>query len=215
MFKSVLAAAALILTGAASAQDTSASEAEAFVESNAQRVIETLQALQAGERDLDEVRAEFRDRIDRLADVERITNFVLGRYRRTASEEDLAAFRETFREYAISVYETELTNYAGQTLSVTGSVTRSPGDYVVRSEVTGGPDGRTYDVNWRVLESDGELQVLDAQVFGVWLAQTQREQILSIIGNNRGQVSAATEALNDRLQNSGTQTADAPQGSGE
>ncbi|MCR9130497.1 MAG: ABC transporter substrate-binding protein [Alphaproteobacteria bacterium] len=215
MFKSVLAAAALILTGAASAQDTSASEAEAFVESNAQSVIETLQALQAGERDLDEVRAEFRDRIDRLADVERITNFVLGRYRRTASEEDLAAFSETFREYAISVYETELTNYAGQTLSVTGSVTRSPGDYVVRSEVTGGPDGRTYDVNWRVLESDGELQVLDAQVFGVWLAQTQREQILSIIGNNRGQVSAATEALNDRLENSGTQAADAPQGSGE
>lgn len=215
MFKSMLAAAALIFTGAAAAQETSAFEAEAFVESNARSVIETLQALQDGERDLAEVRAEFRDRIDQLADVERITNFVLGRYRRTASEEDLDAFRETFREYAISVYETELTNYAGQTLTVTGSVTRSPGDYVVRSEVTGGPDGRTYDVNWRVLESDGELQVLDAQVFGVWLAQTQREQILSIIGDNRGQVSAATEALNARLETSGSQTTDAPQGGGE
>ncbi len=213
MIKSMLAAAALILTGAA--QDTRAPDAEAFVESNAQSVIETLQALQDGERNLDEVRADFRDRIDRLADVERISNFVLGRYRRTASEEELEAFRETFREYAISVYETELTNYAGQTLSVTGSVTRSPGDYVVRSEVTGGPDGRTYDVNWRVLEADGELQVLDAQVFGVWLAQTQREQILSIIGNNRGQVSAATEALNARLENSTSQTADASQGRGE
>lgn len=215
MFKSLLAAAVLIFTGAAVAQVTSASEAEAFVESNAQSVIETLQALQDGERDLAEVRAEFRDRIDQLADVERITNFVLGRYRRTASEEDLAAFRETFREYAISVYETELTNYAGQTLTVTGSVTRSPGDYVVRSEVTGGPDGRTYEVNWRVLEDDGALQVLDAQVFGVWLAQTQREQILSIIGNNQGRVSAATEALNARLQNSRSQTTDAPQGGGE
>ena len=199
MIKSLILAAAFMLAGAASAQDTTARDAEMFVETNARGVINTLQALEAGERDLDEVRAEFRQRIDNLADVERITDFVLGRYRRTASPEALAAFAETFREYAISVYETELTNYAGQTLTVTGSVTRSPGDYVVRSQVTGGPEGRTYEVNWRVLESDGDLQVLDAEVFGIWLAQTQREQILSIIGNNRGDVSAATQALRERM----------------
>ena len=202
MIKSLILAAAFMLAGAASAQDTTARDAEMFVETNARGVIDTLQALEAGERDLDDVRAEFRQRIDDLADVERITNFVLGRYRRAASAETLEAFAETFREYAISVYETELTNYAGQTLTVTGSVTRSPGDYVVRSQVTGGPDGRTYEVNWRVLESDGDLQVLDAEVFGIWLAQTQREQILSIIGNNRGDVSAATQALRERLDNS-------------
>ncbi len=207
MIKSLILAAAFMLAGAASAQDTTARDAEMFVETNARGVIDTLQALEAGERDLDEVRAEFRQRIDNLADVERITDFVLGRYRRTASPEALSAFAETFREYAISVYETELTNYAGQTLTVTGSVTRSPGDYVVRSEVTGGPEGRTYEVNWRVLDSDGDLQVLDAEVFGIWLAQTQREQILSIIGNNRGDVSAATQALRERLDNSDAQTA--------
>lgn len=207
MIRAFLAAAALVFSASASAQDTTASQAEAFVETNAGGVIDTLQALQEGERELDAVRAEFRQRIDDLADVERITNFVLGRYLRTASQDTLETFRATFREYAISVYETELTNYAGQTLTVTGSVTRSPGDYVVRSEVTGGPDGRTYEVNWRVLEADGDLQVLDAQVFGVWLAQTQREQILSIIGNNRGDVSAATQALRERLENSDAQTA--------
>ena len=210
MLRVLLTAAALLFPSAAAAQSTSADEAEAFVQDNARAVINTLQALNEGERALEDVREEFRARIDELADVERITNFVLGRYRRTASPDELEAFRQTFREYAISVYETELTNYAGQTLTVTGSVTRRPGDYVVRSEVTGGPEGRTYDVNWRVLEEDGALQVVDAQVFGVWLAQTQREQILSIIGNNQGDVSAATEALNARLDRSNAQTADAP-----
>ena len=210
MLRLLLTAAALMFTASASAQDADAEQAEAFVQENARAIIDTLQALEAGERDLDAVRAEFRSRIDELADVERVTNFVLGRYRRTASQEALEEFRETFREYAISVYETELTNYAGQTLTVTGSVTRRPGDYVVRSEVTGGPQDRTYDVNWRVLEDDGELQVVDAQVFGVWLAQTQREQILSIIGNNRGHVSAATQALNERLADSDAETAEAP-----
>jgi phospholipid transport system substrate-binding protein len=207
MLRSLALAAALVFTAGANAQQTTAQEAEAFVQSNAQGVIETLQALNEGERDLDEVREEFRTRIDDLADVERITIFVLGRYVRTASQETLDAFSATFRDYAISVYESELTNYAGQTLSVTGSVTRSPGDYVVRSQVTGGPQGETYEVNWRVLESEGALQVLDAQVFGIWLAQTQREQILSIIGNNRGEVGAATDALRAQLENSTAQTA--------
>lgn len=184
--------------GQASAQD-----AENFVSENAQEVISSLQALDAGERQLDAVRADFRDKVQSLADVDRITNFVLGRYRRTADEAQLSEFRDTFREYAFSVYENELTNYAGQTLDVTGSVTRSPGDYIVETVVTGGPEGREYDVNWRVLENDsGDLQVVDVQVMGIWLAQTQREQITSVIGNNRGDVSAATELLRSKL-NSG------------
>lgn len=199
----VWATLALFLAGAGEAlsQTSTAAQAEAFVQNHASAVIETLQALQEGERELTSVRDEFRARIEELADIDRITNFVLGRYRRTANAAELEAFRVTFRAYAISVYEAELTNYAGQTLTVTGSVVRREGDYVVRSEVTGGPGDRVYEVNWRVLENDhGQLHVLDAEVFGIWLAQTQREQILSIIGNNRGDINAATLALRARLE---------------
>ncbi|MGJ3231393.1 MAG: MlaC/ttg2D family ABC transporter substrate-binding protein [Oceanicaulis sp.] len=203
MFKTAaltLAAAFALLTapvfGQASAQD-----AEAFIADNAQEVISTLQALDAGERQIDSVREDFRERVQSLADVDRITNFVLGRYRRTADEAQLTEFRDTFREYAFSVYENELTNYAGQTLEVTRSVTRRPGDYIVETVVSGGPDGQEYDVNWRVLENDaGDLQVVDVQVMGIWLAQTQRDQITSVIGNARGDVSAATELLRSKLQ---------------
>ena len=165
------------------------------MQTQANAVIETLDALKAGERELGSVQAEFRDRIDALTDLERVANFVLGRYRRTASPEELDAFRDAFRNYAISVYESELSAYAGQQLEVTGSITRRPGDYIVQSRVFGGPDGQEYDVNWRILETDGNLRAVDVEVLGVWLAQTQREQILAVIGNNRGQVSAATEML--------------------
>ncbi|XBQ16465.1 MAG: ABC transporter substrate-binding protein [Oceanicaulis sp.] len=183
------------------AQNATAQEAESFVAENAQEVISTLESLEAGELALDQVRADFRDKVQTLADVDRITDFVLGRYRRVAGEDELSAFRDTFREYAFSVYENELQNYAGQTLEVTGSVTRKPGDYVVRSKVTGGPEGREYEVNWRVIENDaGELQVVDVQVMGIWLAQTQREQITSVIGNAGGDVTAATELLQSKLE---------------
>ncbi len=193
-------AAIAVWTAPVFAQTDSAREAEDFIAENAQEVVSSLQQLDAGEIQLDAVRADFRERIQVLADVDRITNFVLGRYRRTADEAQLETFRETFREYAFSVYESELTNYAGQTLDVTGSVTRSPGDYIVETEITGGPEGGTYDVNWRVLEGEsGQLQVVDVQVVGIWLAQTQRDQITSVIGNNRGDVSAATDLLRSKM----------------
>ena len=138
------------------------------------------------------------ERIDEIAAVDRITNFVLGRYRRTAEPETLDDFRTVFRTFARNVYEQELSNYAGQTLDVTGSVTRSEDDFVVRSKVTGG-NGEPTKVNWRIQEMDGELKVLDAQVGGIWLAQTQRDQITSVIGNAGGDVSAAIEQLCDRI----------------
>jgi phospholipid transport system substrate-binding protein len=194
------ALAALGLWTAPALAQTGAQDAEAFISQNAHGVITSLQALESGEVQLEAVRDDFRARIQTLADVDRITNFVLGRYRRTASEAQLADFQATFREYAFSVYENELNNYAGQTLDVTRSITRSPGDYIVETEVTGGPEGGTYEVNWRVVENEsGGLQVVDVQVMGIWLAQTQRDQIISVIGNARGDVSAATALLRSKL----------------
>ncbi|WP_440959242.1 phospholipid-binding protein MlaC [Oceanicaulis sp. LC35] len=200
MMKTLISAFALALAAPAAllAQSTTAEDAEAFVQTQANQVIETLTELQSGQTDLASVRQDFRNRIDELADVDRISNFVLGRYRRTASEDELAAFRTAFRNYAIGVYESELSAYAGQQLDVTGSVTRNPGDYIVRSRVYGGPEGEEFEVNWRILDTNGDLKAVDVEVLGVWLAQTQREQILSVIGDNGGNVSAATEMLRNR-----------------
>ena len=200
MMKTLISAFALALAAPAAllAQSTTADDAEAFVQTQANQVIETLTELKEGQTDLASVRQDFRNRIDALADVDRISNFVLGRYRRTASEADLNAFRTAFRNYAIGVYESELSAYAGQQLEVTGSVTRNPGDYIVRSRVFGGPEGQEYDVNWRILDTNGDLKAVDVEVLGVWLAQTQREQILSVIGDHGGDVNAATEMLRNR-----------------
>jgi len=195
----LLAAFALVFTPA-SADAQSADEAEAFVQREAQEVIDALQAFQDGELDAETLKRNFRERVDILADVPRITNFVLGRYRRGADEAQLDEFRTVFREFAINTYERELGNYAGQTLEVTGSVTRGSGDFIVRSTVRANGSGEDVPVNWRVMSGDDGLKVVDAEVLGVWLAQTQREQITGIIGNAGGDVSAATSALRDRIE---------------
>ncbi|WP_019959729.1 MlaC/ttg2D family ABC transporter substrate-binding protein [Woodsholea maritima] len=195
-----LSALILIVSSFNTAQASSPQDAENFVQTNAQAVISTLRDYRSGGTDLSAVKREFRQKIDVLADVDRVTNFVLGRYRRSADPAALEEFRGVFREFAINAYERELANYGGQTLEVTGSVQRGEGDYIVNSRIYGGPEGREYDVKWRVLEHNGQYKVVDAEVLGIWLAQSQRDQVTSIIGDHGGDVSAATRQLRNRMQ---------------
>ena len=197
---SLSAATAAIVMALPAAHAQAGQEAEAFVESNAQEIISLLQEFEDGERGMDELRTELRQKVEAIADVDRISNFVLGRYRRGADEGDLREFKDVFEEYAISIYERELGNYAGQTLEVEDSIERSENDIIVESIVTGGDNGGDpVEVNWRVLNNGGEYKVVDVEVLGVWLAQNQREQITSIIGNAGGDVGEATRVLREQI----------------
>lgn len=188
------AAAALMASFAAVADD----RAETFVSENAN---EALAILNDSQVPLEVKKARFRDLVDQVADVPKITRFVLGRYARDADADELAEFSEVFRRYAIGVYESRLGDYAGETLHVTGSTDRKPGDSVVHTEIEGGAQNDDpLPVNWRVLtDEDGVSKVVDVEVFGVWLAINQRDEIVSVIQNNRGRLAAATAALRDAL----------------
>ena len=166
-------------TGAARADES----AEAFVQENAS---EALDILNDGSTSLDDKKLRFRSLVDEIADVPKITRFVLGRYSRGADSTELSEFSEVFRQYAIGVYEERLGDYAGESLTVTGSTDRRPGDSVVHTEISGGSQSEPLPVNWRVLtDDDGVHKVVDVEVYGVWLAINQREEIVGIIQDNR------------------------------
>lgn len=166
----------------AAARDASA---EAFVQTQAS---EALRILNSGQP-LAAKRLAFRALVDQVADVPRITNFVLGKYARSATPAQRAEFAPLFRSYANNVYESRLGQYKGETLKVTGSVARAPGDVVVSSQVGGGQLKTPSKVNWRLLKApDGRWRAVDVQVEGVWLAITQQQDFVSTIDNAGGKV---------------------------
>lgn len=172
--------------------------AEAFVAENAGTVLEILgdDALSTADK-----AAQFRALIDDIADVPRVTRYVLGRYARTVSADDFTDFAAAFREYAIGVYETRLGEYGGETLEVTGSTdVRGARDVIVDTEVTGGSRDEPLEVRWRVMGGPDNHRVVDVEVYGVWLAVNQQQEMVSIIGANGGRVSAATDALRERVE---------------
>lgn len=159
--------------------------AEQFVQAQAQRIISILADRRLSEA---EKRRVFRQTIDEVVDVPRITTFVLGKYARTIAPAQRQDFATVFRRYAESVYEKRIGDYHGQTLAVTGSVARKPGDVVVSSTVTGPRPAQPLPLAWRVLSVGGVWKVVDVQVRGVWLAITQQQDFVSTIDQAHGDI---------------------------
>ena len=129
----------------------------------------------------------FDSAVEQFVDVPRITRFVLGKYGRTATPDQIARFTATFRTYAETVYQKRLFEYARARLNATGSVVRKPGDVLVTTTITGVGSSPAILV-WRVLGSGAAMKVVDVQVGGVWLSITQQQDFVSTIDNAGGRI---------------------------
>ena len=187
-----LALAPTPFTAPAMAQSARNAGAEQFVQTQAQRA---LNILSQHRNDTATEKRMFQQFVDQVADVPRITYFVLGKYGRTISPAQRQDFAVVFREYASNVYESRLNEYHGETLKVTGSTARTPADIVVQSQVSGGKLSQPVGVAWRVIAEGGGWKVVDVQVDGVWLAITQQQDFVSTIDNAGGNIQVLIDQL--------------------
>lgn len=186
------AVSGLALTGAAFADQAT----ERYVEENANIVLDTLNNPELSQ---EERTAAFEDYMDQFTDLNAVSNFVIGRYAREFSQEELARYRNAFRTYALAVYENELDRYRGERVEVIGSHDRTPRDSIVNTRIPR-EDGQAMDVRWRVLNRDGEYQVVDValNIEGnlLWLAIEQRAQFIALLDRTNG----SSEALIDKIE---------------
>jgi phospholipid transport system substrate-binding protein len=135
-----------------------------------------------------------------ITDMKRIADFTLGQYRRTASPADVQTFEAAFQNYAVAVYHSYFSAYAGQTLNVTNSTMRAPTDYVVTTQMINPNDhsGQApLEVDFRVRTDTGRPVVIDVSVAGVWLSVEERDQFVSFLGQNNGNVKSLVSNLSD------------------
>ena len=182
---------------AAQAQASRDAGAEQFVQTQAQRVVSILNDKSRGEPD--KIRA-FRGIVDEIADVPRITTFVLGKYARTITPAQRDRFNVVFREYAQNVYEKRLGDFHGETVKVVGSTVRKPGDVVVNTVISGGKVSQPVAASWRVLGGGSSWKVVDVQVSGIWLAITQQQDFVSTTDNAGGNLDVLIGQLQKQVE---------------
>ena len=167
-----------------------ANPAEEFISSNIQAGFDILndRALGAEERD-----RRFASFLLGLTDIKRVALFLLGRYASSASPTDLDAYVAAYRDYVLSVYQSYFALYAGQSLRVRASRERAPGDFIVNTDLVG--QGPPTQIDFRVRTDGAKPVLVDFAVDGVWLALTERDQFLSVLAQNNGDIKALTAHL--------------------
>jgi len=174
--------------------------AEQFVESNVQKGLDILNNASLTK---EQRQVQFRGFLLTLTDLRRIALYTLGPARRTATATDQNAFVDAFREYAFAVYGAEFQKYSGQTLKVTGSIERAPGDELVRTVLVDphAPKGQEpIEVDFRVYNASGKFAVVDIVVAGLDLAITEQDDFSSFLAQHGNNVKALTQNLLQRAE---------------
>ena len=185
--KWILSASLLAMTAMPAFADANTEE---YVRTNANDVLASLNApgLTAEER-----REQFQTYMDEFTNLDAVAKFVIGKYSKRFTPEEMDLYLTTFRNYALVVYEFYFNEYRGRDVKVVGSTDRNARDSIVDTEIVRA-DGQELEVRWRVLNRGGKYQVVDVALNAegnlIWLAIEQQAQFLSILDKSNGSVDA-------------------------
>ena len=128
-----------------------------------------------------------------------IARFVLGRYWRSASEQEQQEFLRLFEDYVVFVYGTRLSNFNGETFKVRGSRTDESGTIVSTDIISPNGDG-AIKVDWRLITDKGAFKINDVVIEGISMLVTQRSEFASVIQRHGGQVGGLLTMMRERAR---------------
>ena len=194
----VLALAAAWPLTVNAANNTSVEVVETAAEQSASAVIQALadQALAdlTDQTLSDDVRRKkFVALMDRYFEMDVVSRFVLGRYWRSISQEEISEFATLLQNYLALNYANQFKELNGEQF-VVGNETQNNKDTFVNSQFVR-PDGPPVSIVWRMREFDNEFKIIDVSIEGLSMGITQRDEFTSVIQQNGDDVSALTKAL--------------------
>ena len=128
-----------------------------------------------------------------------IARFVLGRYWRSANEQEQQEFLRLFEDYVVFVYGTRLSNFNGETFRVRSSRTDESGT-VVSSDIVGPSGDAPIKVDWRLITDKGAFKINDVVIEGISMLVTQRSEFASVIQRHGGQVGGLLTMMRERAR---------------
>lgn len=186
----VTLAVAVLLSAPASAQK-SPDDAKAFIQNLADQAISSVANRQLSDKERTD---NFRRLFVASFDLPQISQFVLGRYWKTATPEQQQDFLKQFQELQVLTWTERFKGYKGENLAVT-SATKDDRGFTVDSELNH-PPAAPMPVQWKVRQGDdGKLLVSDIVVEGVSMAITQRSDYNSMLQGNGGKLDALLNAI--------------------
>ena len=128
-------------------------------------------------------------------DLNLISQFVLSKTWKSATDDQKERYISAFKKYFINSYANKLDQYSGERIIVTGS--KEAGKYIIVDSniIREGTDTLKINLKWRLLNTNGDIKIIDLNIEGISLVIAQREEFQSFLTNNNSDL----EALIDKI----------------
>src|SRR5271166_1926000 len=194
--RSVLTALAILIPMASStAAPVAAADATIFMNELWNRAVEVLS------RNISPTlrQARFRELFEADFDIPGIARFVLGRYWRSASEQERQEFLQLFEDYVVYVYSARLADVGGEVFKVRGSRSDQDG-VIVSTDIIHSGDSAPLKIDWRLITDKGAFKINDVVIEGISMMVTQRSEFASVIQRHGGQVGGLLDMMREKTK---------------
>lgn len=137
--------------------------------------------------------SQFRSLLKANADIPAIAIYSLGPYAKGLTSDMKAEYYTLVENNIAKVFQQNANKLAGEGLEVKGTQERS--DSVLVKSVLNKGGGSPMPVTWRLVKRGGGYRIFDVNVDGIWLANAQKTNFVSVLKKNNGQISALLDYL--------------------
>jgi phospholipid transport system substrate-binding protein len=142
---------------------------------------------------------EFRKIFTTNFDVPAIGRFALGRYWRTASEEEKTEYLKLFEDFIVGTYSARFGDYSGEKIKILGTRLGDEGEVTVFTELQrAASSGPPYKVDWRLRRDGSTFKIFDIIAEGISMSVTQRDDFSAAIQRSGGKISGLIASLKEK-----------------
>lgn len=141
--------------------------------------------------------ARIKDLLDQATDLNLVARLVMGRYWRSATEEQRQEYVRLFNALLMQTMAERFSWYSGETFEIQDATPVDERDTMVATRILR-PSGKPpIQVDWRVRQSDGRYLLIDIVAEGVSLVVSQRSEAAEFI--NRNGIDGLLQEMRERL----------------
>ncbi len=135
-------------------------------------------------------------------DINALGLYTLGELRKSAKEEDLKNYQNSFRKYFLKSLTSRLTDYSSSKFEITGEDKKSANYTIINSQILPNDGSPEIKIDWRIYTKNPDKPLIrDLIVEGLSLARTQKEEFASILNSNNNDIKILIIKLEEFVNN--------------
>ena len=167
-------------------------EPDVFVQSTVNRASQILSKNISKEEKINQLKSIAKETVD----IKGVGFYSLGSARKNLSDSQKIQYSKLFEDYFLKSFSSRLAEYTNPEIEVNDKKVLNKNYTIVNSLLVGTSERPEVKIDWRVYTKDPENPLIrDLIIEGLSLARTQKEEFLSILNSNDGDINALFKAL--------------------